>query len=288
MENILEVNNVSKAFPKSGFALDSISFALPGGAIMGFIGENGAGKTTTINCILNTMIKDSGTVKLFGAEMSDKDTLIREEIGVVYDGDNFPSYLNAAQLANILRGAYKKWDEALYQSYLERFRLSPAQKIKTCSKGMSMKLAISAALAHHPKLLVLDEATSGLDPVMRDEILDVFLDFVQKDDHSILLSSHITSDLEKIADYITLIHDGRIILSLLKDELIYRYGIMRCKEKQFLALQPDDIVTYRKRDFQTDVLVSDVEKIRRKYQDVVIDHASIDEIMLLLVKGERL
>lgn len=288
MENILEVNNVSKAFPKSGFALDSISFALPGGAIMGFIGENGAGKTTTINCILNTMIKDSGTVKLFGAEMSDKDTLIREEIGVVYDGDNFPSYLNAAQLANILRGAYKKWDDALYQSYLERFRLSPAQKIKTYSKGMSMKLAISAALAHHPKLLVLDEATSGLDPVMRDEILDVFLDFVQKDDHSILLSSHITSDLEKIADYITLIHDGRIILSLLKDELIYRYGIMRCKEKQFLALQPDDIVTYRKRDFQTDVLVSDVEKIRRKYQDVVIDHASIDEIMLLLVKGERL
>ena len=123
---------------------------------------------------------------------------------------------------------------------------------------------------------------------MRDEILDVFLDFVQKDDHSILLSSHITSDLEKIADYITLIHDGRIILSLSKDELIYRYGIMRCKEKQFLALQPDDIVTYRKRDFQTDVLVSDVEKIRRKYQDVVIDHASIDEIMLLLVKGERL
>lgn len=288
MQNILEVRSVSKTFPKSGFSLDNISFVLPSGAIMGFIGENGAGKTTTIGCILNTLTKDAGTVMLFGEEMADKDTLIREKIGVVYDGDNFPSYLNAIQLSNILRSTYRTWDNALYQSYLERFRLPPAQKIKTYSKGMSMKLAITAALAHHPQLLILDEATSGLDPVMRDEILDVFLEFVQEEKHSILLSSHITSDLEKVADYITLIHDGRILLSISKDELIYHYAIMRCKENQFQALHPDDIITFRKRDFQTDVLVADSRKAKKRYPDIVIDHASIDEIMLLLVKGERL
>lgn len=286
MENILELKDVSKVFPKSGFALDNISFTLPKGTIMGFIGENGAGKTTTIGCILNTINKDGGTVRLFGKEMSDKDTLMREEIGVVYDGDNFPRYLTAAQLADIMQDIYHTWDNALYRSYLEQFELPLTRKIKTYSRGMSMKLAIAAALSHHPKLLILDEATSGLDPVIRDEILDVFLAFVQDESHSILLSSHITSDLEKIADYITLIHDGRIILSISKDELIYHYAVMRCKESQFAALEPSDIIAYRKRDFQTDVLVADGEKAKKKYPDIIIDHASIDEIMLMLIKGE--
>lgn len=286
MENILEVKDVSKAFPKSGFTLNNISFALPKGTIMGFIGENGAGKTTTIGCILNTIRKDDGTVRLFGVEMSDKDTLMREEIGVVYDGDNFPPYLNAAQLANIMRGVYHTWDDSLYRSYLEKFKLPLPVRFKAYSKGMSMKLAIAAALSHHPKLLILDEATSGLDPVVRDEILDVFLEFVQDEAHSILLSSHITSDLEKIADYITLIHDGRIMLTKPKDELIYRYAILRCKESQFAALESADIVAYRKRELQTDVLVADREKAEKKYPDIMIDHASIDEIMLMLIKGE--
>lgn len=286
MKNILELKDVSKAFPKSGFTLDNISFALPKGTIMGFIGENGAGKTTTIGCILNTINKDSGTVRLFGKEMSDKDTLMRDEIGVVYDGDNFPRYLTAAQLANIMQDIYHTWDNALYLSYLEQFNLPLTRKIKTYSRGMSMKLAIAAALSHHPKLLILDEATSGLDPIIRDEILDVFLAFVQDESHSILLSSHITSDLEKVADYITLIHDGRIILSISKDELIYHYAIMRCKESQFAALESSDIIAYRKRDFQTDVLVADGERAGKKYPDIIIDHASIDEIMLMLVKGE--
>lgn len=288
MENILELKNVSKSFPKSGFTLDKISFALPSGAIMGFVGENGAGKTTTIGCILNTLAKEGGTITLFGKEMSDSAISLREEIGVVYDCGNFPDYLNAAQLGNIMRGLYSNWDDALYFSYLEKYRLPAGQKIKAFSKGMAMKLAISAALAHHPRLLILDEATSGLDPIIRDEILDLFLEFVQDENRSVLLSSHITSDLEKVADYITFIHDGSIILSASKNELVWQYAVMRCKESQFAALDRADILAFRKRDFQTDVLVADGQAAEKKYKDVVIDHVSIEEIMLLLVKGERI
>ena len=198
MENILELQQVSKTFPKSNFTLKNVTFSLPYGAILGFVGENGAGKTTTIGCILNTITKDSGTVKLFGQEMLDADTILREKIGVVYDGDNFPPYWTAKQLSEVMEGLYTQWDNSLFQKYLEDFQLPAKQKIKHYSRGMTMKLAIAAALAHHPELLILDEATSGLDPIMRDEMLDVFLEFVQEENHSILLSSHITSDLERL------------------------------------------------------------------------------------------
>ncbi|RKI86222.1 ABC transporter ATP-binding protein [bacterium 0.1xD8-71] len=287
MENILELQQICKTFPKLDFILDKISFSLPYGAILGFVGENGAGKTTTIGCILNTVRKDSGMVKLFGKEMQDIDTDIREKIGVVYDGDNFPGYWTAEQLSQVMEGIYTQWDHALFQKYLEDFHLPVKQKIKNYSRGMTMKLAIAAALSHHPQLLILDEATSGLDPVMRDEMLDVFLEFVQEESHSILLSSHITSDLEKVADYITFIHNGKLIMTVSKNDLVYHYAVMRCKESQFLALDPDDIITYRKRDYQIDVLVADGKEAQRKYKDVVVDHVSVDEIMLLLVKGER-
>lgn len=287
MENIIELHQVSKAFPKSNFMLDKVSFSLPYGAILGFVGENGAGKTTTIGCILNTVTKDSGTVKLFGKEMLDTDTDMREKVGVVYDGDNFPGYWTAKQLSQVMQGLYKKWDNSLFQKYLESFHLPAKQKIKYYSRGMTMKLAIAAALSHHPQLLILDEATSGLDPIMRDEMLDVFLEFVQEEDHSILLSSHITSDLEKAADYITFIHNGKLVMNAAKDDLIYNYAVMRCKESQFHALDPRDILAYRKRDFQIDVLVPNGKEVQRKYKDIVADHVSIDEIMLLLVKGER-
>lgn len=287
MENILELEQVCKAFPKTNFALDQVSFSIPYGSIMGFVGENGAGKTTTIGCILNTISKDSGTVKLFGKEMSDADTDLREKIGVVYDGDNFPSYWTAEQLSRVMGGLYTRWDNALFHKYLEDFRLLPGQRIKHYSRGMTMKLAVAAALSHHPQLLVLDEATSGLDPIMRDDMLDVFLGFVQEEDHSILLSSHITTDLEKIADYITFIHDGRLIMTASRNDLVYNFAVMRCKESQFLELDPGDILAYRKRDFQMDVLVSDGKEAQRKYRSFVVDLVSVDEIMLLLVKGER-
>lgn len=287
MEHILELQQISKTFPKSNFTLDQVSFSLPYGAILGFVGENGAGKTTTIGCILNTVRKDSGTVKLFGKEMLDCDTAMREKIGVVYDGGNFPSYWTAKQLSKVMQGLYTNWDNALFGKYMEDFQLPPEQKIRHYSRGMTMKLAIAAALSHHPQLLILDEATSGLDPIMRDEMLDVFLDFVQDERHSIFLSSHITSDLEKVADYITFIHSGKLILTASKNDLAYRYAVMRCRESQFLMLDPGDILASRKRDFQIDVLVADGQAAQRKYKDVVVDHVSVDEIMLLLVKGER-
>lgn len=287
MDYALELENVSKTYQKSGFTLEKITFSVPSGSIMGFVGENGAGKSTTIGCILNTLFKDSGTIKLFNREMKDEDVEIREKIGVVYDGDNFPGYFSAEQLGNIMREIYRKWDNNLFEKYLRDFGLNRKLKIKTYSKGMTMKLAIAAALSHHPDLLILDEATSGLDPVMRDEMLDVFLDFVGTENHSILLSSHITSDLEKIADYITFIHNGKIIMTEAKDELVYHYGIMRCSDKQFAALDKTDRIAWRKRDYQTDVLVSNRDKAIKKYQNVMIDHATIDEIMLLLIKGER-
>lgn len=287
MENIFELQQVSKTFPKSDFALKNVTFSLPYGSILGFVGENGAGKTTTIGCILNTIAKDSGTIKLFGKEMSDADTDMREKIGVVYDGDNFPSYWTAAQLAKVMAGFYKQWDNILFQKFLEEYKLPANQKIKQYSRGMTMKLAIAVALSHHPQLLILDEATGGLDPVVRDEMLDTFLDFVQEDDHSILLSSHITSDFEKIADYITFIHNGKLIMTVSKNDLVYNYAVMRCRENQFHALDPADIIAYRKRDFQIDVLISDCKTMQRKYRDIVIDHVSVDDIFLLLVRGKH-
>lgn len=287
MDNILELRQVCKTFPKTSFSLDKISFSVPYGAIMGFVGENGAGKTTTIGCILNTISKDSGTIKLFGKEMSDANIDLREKIGVVYDGENFPPYLTAEELSHIMQGIYTKWDNTLFKKYLEEFRLLPKQKIKHYSRGMTMKLAVAVALSHHPQLLILDEATSGLDPIMRDDMLDVFLDFVQEEDHSILLSSHITTDLEKIADYITFIHKGKLIMTATKNDLMYNFAVMRCKEGQFLKLDPSDILAYRKRDFQIDVLVSNGKEAAHKYRDVVVDHVSVDEIMLLLSKGDH-
>ncbi|MDE6025026.1 MAG: ABC transporter ATP-binding protein [Lachnospiraceae bacterium] len=287
MDNILELQQISKTFPKSHFTLDKLSFSLPYGAILGFVGENGAGKTTTIGCILNTVKKDSGTIKLFGKEMLDSDTDIRNKIGVVYDGENFPGFWTAKQLSQVMEGIYAQWDKALFQKYLEDFRLPITQKIKDYSRGMTMKLATAVALSHHPQLLILDEATSGLDPIMRDEMLDVFLEFMQEESHSILLSSHITSDLEKVTDYITFIHNGKLIMTVSKNDLVYNYAVMRCKESQFIALDPCDIIAYRKRDFQIDVLVSNGKEAQRKYKNIVIDHVSVDEIMLLLVKGEH-
>lgn len=287
MDNILELHQVCKTFPKTNFTLDHVSFSIPYGSIMGFVGENGAGKTTTIGCVLNTVSKDSGTIKIFGKELADTDTELKEKIGVVYDGDNFPAYWTAEQLSDVMQGLYANWDNDLFKKYLNDFRLLPNQKIKSYSRGMTMKLAVAAALSHHPQLLILDEATSGLDPIMRDDMLDVFLEFVQDENHSILLSSHITSDLEKIADYITFIHNGKLIMAASKNDLVYNFAVMRCKESQFLELDPGDILAYRKKDYQIDVLVSNANEIQRKYRNAVIDHVSVDEIILLLVKGER-
>ena len=287
MNSTLILKNVNKKYEKSNFAIKDISFSVPEGSIVGFIGENGAGKSTTMNCILNVIRRDSGTIEIFGREMTDEDIDIRENIGVVYDSNNFPEYLTARQLADILGRIYSKWSDFCFEQFLRRFGLPESQKIKTYSRGMSMKLAIAVALSHDSKLLILDEATSGLDPIMRDEILDVLLEFVKQENHSILLSSHITSDLEKIADYIVFIHNGEIILNKTKDELIYEYGVIRCSENDFHNILSEDILSSMKKDYQIDVLIKNRKLIEKKYKNLIVDSVSLDEIMLLLVKGER-
>ena len=287
MNSTLILKNVNKKYEKSNFAIKDISFSVPEGSIVGFIGENGAGKSTTMNCILNVIRRDSGTIEIFGREMTDEDIDSRENIGVVYDSNNFPEYLTARQLADILGRIYSKWDDFCFEQFLRRFGLPESQKIKTYSRGMSMKLAIAVALSHDSKLLILDEATSGLDPIMRDEILDVLLEFVKQENHSILLSSHITSDLEKIADYIVFIHNGEIILNKTKDELIYEYGVIRCSENDFHNILSEDILSSMKKDYQIDVLIKNRKLIEKKYKNLIVDSVSLDEIMLLLVKGER-
>ncbi|WP_314731622.1 ABC transporter ATP-binding protein [Oribacterium parvum] len=287
MNSTLILKNVNKKYEKSNFAIKDISFSVPEGSIVGFIGENGAGKSTTMNCILNVIRRDSGTIEIFGREMTDEDIDIRENIGVVYDSNNFPEYLTARQLADILGRIYSKWDDFCFEQFLRRFGLPESQRIKTYSCGMSMKLAIAVALSHDSKLLILDEATSGLDPIMRDEILDVLLEFVKQENHSILLSSHITSDLEKIADYIVFIHNGEIILNKTKDELIYEYGVIRCSENDFHNILSEDILSSMKKDYQIDVLIKNRKLIEKKYKNLIVDSVSLDEIMLLLVKGER-
>lgn len=284
MDNILEVRNLTKQY--ADFTLDHVSFSIPKGTIMGLIGENGAGKSTTINAILDLIHKDDGTVTFWGQELSSAKQL-KEDISVVFDGINFYETLTAAKVGKISQTAYKQWDDRLYREYLNRFQLPTDKEIKTFSKGMKMKLCIAVALSHRPKLLILDEATSGLDPVMRDDILDVFLEFVQDEEHSIMISSHITTDLEKVADTITFIHQGKVLFCKAKDELLYHYGIIRCGAAIFDEIDKSEILAYRKEDYQWNVLVADKEKARRRYKNAVVDDAAIDDILLLYVKGER-
>lgn len=284
-DNILEIKNLTKQYP--GFLLDSISLSIPKGSIMGLIGENGAGKSTTIKSALGLIRKDGGTITFWGQELSEARQL-KEDIGVVFDSVNFYETLTPAKTGNVLAASYKQWNSGQYKNYLERFKLPADEEIKTFSKGMKTKLCIAAALSHAPKLLILDEATSGLDPVMRDDILDVFLEFVQDEEHSILMSSHISTDLEKVADYIAFIHKGKLLFCKTKDELRYRYGIMRCRTEEFHNMDKSDILAYRKEDYQWNVLVADKERAKRKYKAAVIDNATIDDILLLYVKGEQI
>lgn len=285
MEPALQINGLTKEYP--GFKLDHVSFTLPCGTIMGLIGENGAGKSTTINAVLDLIRKDDGNILFWGKELSHNPRQLKEDIGVVFDGINFYETLTPVKVGKISAAAYRQWDPAAYKGFLDQFQLPADKEIKTFSKGMKMKLSIAAALSHHPKLLILDEATSGLDPVMRDDILDVFLDFIQDETHSILMSSHITTDLEKVADYITFIHQRKIVFSKPKDELIYNYGILRCGAEDFHRLDPADILAWRKNDYQWDVLVEDKNKAMSRYRSIVIDNPSIDDILLLYVKGEQ-
>lgn len=286
MDAILQVENLTKQYPS--FTLDHVSFSIPRGTIMGLVGENGAGKSTTLKSILGLTKKDAGTISILGAREQDIDFVIRNKVGVVFDGKNLPEKMTPKQLSNFLSNIYVSWDKEKYFTMLARLSLPPNQKIKTFSRGMKMKLAIAAALSQNPELLIMDEPTSGLDPIMREDILDILLEFMQDENHSIMMSSHITTDLEKVADYITFIHQGKVIFSKRKDELRYHYGIVRCGADVFAQIDKEEILAYRKEDYQWNVLVADKEKAKRKYKYATVDDATIDEIMLIYVRGEML
>ena len=283
-KNALTVSGLAKNYKE--FSLSDVSFEVPQGAIVGLIGENGAGKSTTLNAILGLIHKDAGEISIMGTPIEELTMDMKEKIGVVFDGTNFSEELTPKKLNKVLKGIYASWDEDFFISLLKKLSLPFQKKIKSFSKGMKAKLSIAVAFAHHPKLLILDEATSGLDPIVRDHILDMFLDFVQDEENSILVSSHITTDLEKVADYIVFIHEGRLIFSKPKDELLENYGIVKCGAAQFDALDQQDVIAYRKQDYEWQVLVSDRQRAEKKYPKAVVIPATIDEIMLLYVKGE--
>lgn len=285
MEPILKLQHVTKQY--HDFVLNDINLEIPKGTIMGFIGENGAGKSTTIKAILNLISIDSGNISIFDKDNIKFEKECKEDIGVVLSESMFPENMTMVKIDKVMNQIFKKWDSSLFFSYGNKFQLPDRKKIKEFSKGMKMKLAIACALSHHPKLLLLDEATSGLDPIIREEILDVFLDFIQDEEHSVFISSHITSDIEKIADYITFIHQGKILLSMPKDEMLDDYGILRATPEQFASLQKEDYVSYRKSAYANDVLVKNKEAMLRKMPAAVIDSANLEDILLYMVKGER-
>ncbi len=285
MENIIEVKNLCKEY--NGFELKNINIELPKGMIMGLIGENGAGKSTTIKAILNVINKDSGEIKIFGLDNKKDEKQIKEDIGVVLDDSFLSEYLNPNDINKIMKNIYKNWDENLYFKYIEDFELPKNKISKEYSSGMKMKLKIAVALSHHPKLLILDEPTSGLDPVARNEILDIFQEFIQDEEHGILVSSHITSDLEHIADYITFINNGEVVLAKTRDELLENYGIVKCSEEEFKKIDKKDFVKYKKNRYEYDILVENKYKFKRKYDIQIIDKPSIEELMLIYIKGEK-
>ena len=284
--NALEIKNISKIY--KNFKLDDISFVLPCGHIMGLIGENGAGKSTIINCILDIIEKDSGSISVLGQKNDKNNVSLKENIGVVLDASDVYDNYTVKQVENIMKDVYKQWNHEVYDYYIQKFALPLNKIIKDFSRPPQLGAGRGQARSYQPKLLILDEATSGLDPIMRDEILDVFMEFVQDENHAILLSSHISSDLEKIADYITFIHEGKLILSTSKDELIYEYGLMKCRNDEFDKIEKEDIIRYRIKTYEVEILVKDREKMAKKYPNCIVDPTKLDDIMMLYVKGEQI
>lgn len=282
MEYAVEVQGLTKRYP--GFTLDHVSFAVPSGSIVGFIGENGAGKSTTMKAVLNLIRRDEGSVRLLGKEDGAEYPEIKEQIGVVFDESYFPDNLKIRDVDRIMRSIFRSWESGKFLDYCRRFGLPEKKIVKTFSRGMKMKLSIAAALSHQTKLLIMDEATSGLDPVVRNEILDLFQEFVQEEDHTVFLSSHITSDIERIADYILLIHKGRILLFEDKDTLLYEYGVARCSWEQAQNLDKALVVGVRRSQFETEVLVRN-RKALKEQPDLVVDRASLEDILLFTVKN---
>ncbi|MDE6931754.1 MAG: ABC transporter ATP-binding protein [Oscillospiraceae bacterium] len=280
--NAIEIRGLCKRY--KGFSLDDLNLDLPYGCVLGLVGENGAGKSTTIRLIMDALERDGGTVSVLGADNQSKEFLdLKEDIGVVLDETFVPEVINARQMGKIMAGTYKNWDQAVYDGWIRRFELPLDKKFKDYSRGMTMKLGIAAALSHHPRLLLLDEATGGLDPMVREELLEVFADFAAQDGHAVLLSSHIVSDLERICDYIAFLHKGRLVLCEEKDLLLDKYGILKCSKEQLANIPEEAVHGKRVGTYGVEALVE------REFmpRDAVVDRASLEDIILYMVKGEQ-
>lgn len=297
MKSAISVKNLTKKY--KDFQLNNISFEIPEGSIVGFVGENGAGKSTTMKAILGLMPVEAGEIKLLGHEMKygDKAASFKEQIGVVFDECNFPIDLKVRNIRKIMQKVYRTWEDEKFESCLNKFHLPEDKKVRELSKGMKMKLSIAVALSHDSRLLLLDEATSGLDPVIRDEILDILREFVEDEGRTIFISSHITSDIEKVSDYVMMIHKGELLFQKNKDELLYKYGIVRGSMEQ-INLIPDELIAGRAdSEFGSSVLIKDKEALldsdfMKKAKELdgnkpVIDRAGIEDILLYIVKAKE-
>ena len=280
--NAIEIRGLTKRY--KDFSLDNLDLRLPYGCVLGLVGENGAGKSTTIRLIMDALERDGGTVSVMGTDNKSKEFLsLKEEIGVVLDETFVPEVINAKQMGKIMAGTYKNWDQAAYDGWIRRFELPLDKKFKDYSRGMTMKLGIAAALSHHPRLLLLDEATGGLDPMVREELLEVFADFAAEEGHAVLLSSHIVSDLERICDYIAFLHKGKLALCEEKDVLLDKYGILKCSREQLANIPEEAVHGKRVGTYGVEALVE------REFmpRDAVVDRANLEDIILYMVKGER-
>lgn len=283
----IKVSNLSKRYKKSSRpSLDNVSLDLPQGCVLGLVGENGAGKTTLIKAITGSVKFDSGSIEVLGhdidaASQNKTDDRFRQDIGTVLAEDSFPEIMTAGMIGNVMRSIYINWDSACYNRYLEKFGLDSKKKYKEYSRGMKMKLSIAVAMSHNAKLLLLDEATSGLDPVVRDQLLDEFNEFTRDENHSILISSHITSDLEKICDYIAFIHEGRIVMCDTKDAILDKYGILHCTDDVLAELEDGAIAGSKSSDYGAEALV-----VRSKVPDTFdISPVSLDDIIVYIARG---
>lgn len=280
--NAIEIKGLEKRY--DGFRLGSFDLTLPSGCIMGLVGENGAGKSTTIKLIMNAIGRDAGKISVLGVDNRSAGFRdIKEDIGVVLDEAYFPEVMSARNVGKVMALTYKNWDAAAFEGYLKKFSLAPDKIFKDYSRGMRMKLAIAAALSHGAKLLILDEATSGLDPMARDELLDIFNDFTRDENCSILLSSHIVSDLEKICDYIAFLHRGRLVLCEEKDRLLEEYALVRLPEERLSELSEESIISRRASGYATEALV-----LRGGIPAAIpTEHTSLEDIILFLAKGDE-
>ena len=285
VRNVIELKNVTKDY--GDFKLDDVSFSVPEGTICGFIGQNGAGKTTTIKAILDVICVDMGEITVFGQDIKKDSAGLREDIGVVFDEMGFHEFLTGKDINIMMKNIYKNWDEAVFFDYLKRFSLPSKKPCGDFSRGMRMKLQIAVALSHNARLLIMDEPTSGLDPIVRNEMLQIFREFVVEEDHTILLSSHITGDLEKLADEVVFINGGRVVLSGNKDEIIEKHGLLKCKKEQLKDISDSFVVFSEVETFGVTVLVNDRKTCEKLYPEMVIEPATLETIMLFYVNRQN-